>query len=150
MPNNKIVDVAKNIINISNDNGYELSNLKLNNLLYIVQCESYRRYGEPMFVEEMTACSIGVRNYDVYVRYLGYGASNISKEDNVKSLSIEDIYLLTGIIKVFAKINVWDLIEIVKQTTPWSFTWEIFNGKIPIKNDFIKTSFWENKKYYEF
>ena len=33
MPNNSIKDVAKNIIAVSNDMGFKITNLKLNNLL---------------------------------------------------------------------------------------------------------------------
>lgn len=145
MPNNNVMDVAKNIINISNERGYKLSNLKLNNLLYIIQCESFSRFGEPMFVEQMQACENGVKVYNVYVRFLGYGASNLPKEENVQRLSEEDMELLVGFIEVYAKVDVWDLIKIVKRTSPWDFTWNVLGGYSHLLNDFIKTSFWEHK-----
>lgn len=150
MPNNKVLDVAKNMINISNDKGYKLSNLKLNNLLYIAQCVSYSHFGEPMFVEEMRACENGAKMDEVYVRYLGYGASNIPKETDVQQLAEEDMTMLKGIVEVYAKVDVWQLVGTVKKTTPWDFTWTVLGGKYPIKNEFFKNSFGEDKDIEEF
>lgn len=145
MPNNSIKDVAKNIIAISNDMGFKITNLKLNNLLYIVQCESYRRYGEPMFAEDLYACEIGVRNIDIYRCYLGYGASNIPKEEHTTMLPTQDMDILVDIIKTISDANVWTVVDIVKDTTPWDFMWKIFRGKFPIYKQMLKDTFWGNK-----
>lgn len=148
MPNNNIKDVAKNIITISNDMGFKITNLKLNNLLYIVQCESYRRCGEPMFVEDLYACEIGVRNTDIYRYYLGYGASNIPKEEYTPMLPSQDTDILVDIIEITADANVWTIVDIVKNTTPWDFMWKIFRGKFPIHKQMMKNTFWENKSSF--
>ena len=141
MPNNNIKDVAKNLINISNNKGYHISNLKLNLLLYFAQGECYAFTGEPMFSESLYAYGNGPISLDVYQSYCGYGAANIPKEKEVLVLSDTDTDLLNKVVDVYGSMNIWELSDISKAQSPWEFTNGVLGSHKMIFNDFIKSAF---------
>lgn len=75
----KALDVARYIINYSNEQGYGVSNLKLQKLLYFVQAEflAYSDDKKPCFREEIEAWGFGPVVPCVYQEFKQYGSSNI-------------------------------------------------------------------------
>ncbi len=75
---NKALDVARYIINTSNDKGYDITNLRLQKILYFVQMEFVIR-GKVCFGDKMEAWDYGPVVPTVYNRFKYNGASNIDK-----------------------------------------------------------------------
>ena len=71
------LDVLKYIIKRCNENGYTISNLKLQKILYFVQAEFLVCTGRVCFPENIQAWDFGPVVSEVYHRYKVYGSANI-------------------------------------------------------------------------
>lgn len=87
---NNVLDIARYIINYSNDRGYSISNLKLQKLLYFVQGVFLAETGKVCFPEEIEAWDFGPVVPNAYHEFKKYGSMNIPKiesfikfEDNI-------------------------------------------------------------------
>ena len=74
----KVLDIARYIINYSNEQQYGISNLKLQKLLYFVQAEflAFTEKKQPCFQEEIEAWGFGPVVPGVYKEFRQYGSSN--------------------------------------------------------------------------
>lgn len=68
MPYNAL-DISRYIINYCNDHDIEISNLKLQNLLYYIQAAFLVKYKKPAFFQNIIAWQYGVLVDDVNQEY---------------------------------------------------------------------------------
>ena len=68
------IDVAKYIIWFCKENGYSISNLKLQKLLYFVQAQFLISTGAPAFKEEIEAWDFGPVVSKVYQYFKMWGS----------------------------------------------------------------------------
>ena len=61
-----VLDVAKYVIFYSNEKKYDISNLKLQKILYFIQAEFLVSENEPCFYEEIEAWNFGPVVPEVY------------------------------------------------------------------------------------
>ena len=71
------LDIAKYIIYYEHSKGREVSNLRLQKLLYFVQAKFFQIYGEPCFYENMEAWDFGPVVVSVYHEYKIFAALDI-------------------------------------------------------------------------
>lgn len=137
------LDVSKYIIKRCNENGYTISNLKLQKILYFVQAEFLVCIGRVCFPENIQAWDFGPVVSEVYHRYKVYGSANIPYVrigDETKILS-GDRELMDGIIDECSQYSASRLVEITHNQDPWR------NAYRPYMDNVITPQ--SIKKYFE-
>ena len=77
----KALSCANYLVYLMRDFCDDLTNMKLNKLLYYAQGHYLQRYGKPMFDDQAEAWEHGPVYPEVYARYKGYGDAPITKCD---------------------------------------------------------------------
>lgn len=87
-----VMDVARYVINYCNKNKYEISNLKLQKLLYFIQADYLSdREGFPCFREEIQAWNFGPVVPEVYYEFKSYGGGYIPYIDTYLYIDYKNI-----------------------------------------------------------
>lgn len=153
-------DVARYIINYSNDQNYGVSNLKLQKLLYFVQAFFLINTKEkcPCFSNLIEAWDFGPVVPDVYHEYKQYGSTDIPKinsffifnSENPWSVSTVDYdnsiidgsdkKLINEVVNHFANYSATDLVAITHQQAPWKNAYKPYQNNI-ITNEAISEYF---------
>lgn len=114
------LDVAKYVISYSNEKRYEISNLKLQKILYFIQAEFLVSENEPCFYEEIEAWNFGPVVPEVYHVYKIFGGSNIYiRNFNKNKILQKDREIIEAMVDVCAKYSPSRLVEITHNQAPW-------------------------------
>ena len=114
------LDVAKFVISYSNEKKYEISNLKLQKILYFIQAEFLVSENQPCFYEEIEAWNFGPVVPEVYHVYKIFGGSNIYiRNFNKDKILQKDRELIEAMVDVCSKYSPSRLVEITHNQTPW-------------------------------
>lgn len=126
------LEVSRHIINYSNDEGYGITNLKLQKLLYFVQAYFLIKRGKPCFRDDIEAWDFGPVVPSVYREYKRYGAFfAFSVETYIDPLTLkrekfddsvisaEGKKLIDEVIDTFAEYSNSRLTDLVHGQTPW-------------------------------
>ena len=136
------LDVAHYIVKYSNEHNYEISNLKLQELLYFVQALFLVMSNGtiPCFKEEIEAWPFGPVIPKVYDEYKIYGSLEIpySKAKYIlnKSLELEEYVYDENIISENDKLNINKVIEHFKDKSTYELV-NLIHNQDPWKNVFI-------------
>lgn len=113
------LDVAKYVINYEHSQGREVSNLRLQKLLYFVQAKVLMETGEPCFEDEMQAWEYGPVVPVVYKEFCRYRNLPIEKQSlNTKIDSIITA-LIENILEYLSEISTSELVQITHCQDPW-------------------------------
>ena len=132
-----VLEVYRHIINYSNDKNYEISNLKLQKLLYFAQGCFLIDKDRPCFNEKIEAWDLGPVVPEAYREYKVYGATSIppikqvfkiNKDNWLKSGYVEykdniiideDKTELNEVVDSLSKLSAFDLVEYTHGQKPW-------------------------------
>lgn len=133
----KALDIARYIINYSNEEAYGVSNLKLQKLLYFVQAAFLvdTEEKEPCFLEDIEAWGFGPVVPCVYHEFKRYGGNNIPRVDEYLEVNdswevvrktfdsgiikAEDQETIKSIIDDFSNYSATALVNITHNQAPW-------------------------------
>ena len=155
-----VLDVCRYIINYSNQQGYGVSNLKLQKLLYFVQAAflSMTKKHEPCFFEQIQAWDFGPVVPEAYHEYKQYGSTNIPTiksyfeftSDNFWEFQLKkyddsvikesDKHLINSVVDMFREYSATDLVNLTHNQSPWRDAYLPKQNKI-ISNESIKEYF---------
>ncbi len=154
----RAIDVARYIIQYSNERNYGVSNLRLQKLLYFVQAASLSltKDKQPCFCEEIEAWEFGPVVPEVYRKYKCYGNGNIPTSDiyETKSGNIWDAErhvfdkhvlpkwqreIIENVIEQFADCSTTWLVKLTHHQSPWKNAYA--NGIPFISQESIKEYF---------
>ncbi len=116
------IEIAKYIIFYCYNNGYPISNLKLQKLLYFAQAKFLVDANKSCFDNQIEAWDYGPVVPDVYRKYRIYGGLNIPYIDSnnrSNNISDEDKGYLDDILKDASKCSASKLVNITHQQSPW-------------------------------
>lgn len=130
----KVLDVCRHVINYSNDAEYNISNLKLQKILYFIQAEFLVDFGIPCFMEHMEAWNFGPVVPVAYREYKCFGANPIPRIskfveykphciiytqfiDNI--ITDEHKSIIDDILDYFADYSASELVDITHKQEPW-------------------------------
>ena len=135
---NRVLDVARYIINYSNEKDYGISNLKLQKLLYFVQAFFLvRSQGkQTCFNAKIEAWDFGPVVPDVYHEFKRYGSGDIplirtylESSDNYRSfywapfdkkvISREDREIIAEVVDNFKDYSATALVKLTHNQDPW-------------------------------
>lgn len=119
---NWILKYNRNLREISNEDTDEISNLKLQKLLYYAQGAYLAMRGEKLFDDEIVAWTHGPVIEEMYNKYKKYGASGITEFDEDVELDNETLDVIVAMYDVFGKYSAWGLRNLTHKETPWKET----------------------------
>lgn len=134
-----VLDISRFIINYCNSKDYNLSNLKLQKILYFIQVYylTKTKAGEPCFNDRIEAWDFGPVVPVVYHEYKRFGSTNIPRvstyirfdEDNFWESKVvaydenviedTDKALIRKLVDSFSKYSTTRLVQITHNQTPW-------------------------------
>lgn len=125
------IDISSYILTHCRQKDINVTNLKLQKLLYFVQCAFIKNKKELCFGDKIEAWSYGPVISDVYNLYSKYVSNNIlSWKEPLKSISCCDQKIIDTVLDAYAKKNTWDLVEITHSQNPWKLTYEKGKKKV--------------------
>lgn len=95
----KALSVAKYVVARCFEDGKPVNNISLNKILYLIQEECQRRFGEACFTEDMEAWDFGPVVPKVYYYFCGRGAGKLDTHYDVKIRDKAVKFVIDEIIK---------------------------------------------------
>lgn len=121
----RAVELSKYIVSKCIDDGFPISNLQLQKILYYIQ-RDFLRIGKPAFPDAIEAWQFGPVVPNVYYYYCGFGAMPISIPEEKPWISIADRPIIDKIVENKRILYPWDL---VKETHQPNGAWDrIYNN----------------------
>ena len=134
-----VLDISRFIINYCNEEDYNLSNLKLQKILYFIQAYylSKTESKEPCFKERIEAWDFGPVVPVAYHEYKRFGSTNIPKVTTYIELDDNDFWqskvveykdevvkdsdkdLIRKLVDNFSKFSTTRLVQITHNQSPW-------------------------------
>jgi uncharacterized phage-associated protein len=113
----------------------EITNLKLQKLLYYCQGHYLAMYNQTLFDDNIEAWKLGPVIPEVYYTYNDYGSLEIPEENrpfNIEELDLNDqeLGVIAYVWKKYGELNAWQLVDKTHSESPWINSW---------KNSFDKT-----------
>lgn len=116
-----VLTIADYIIRRCSGEGYTVSNLKLQKLLYFVQAEFLVAIGKPCFREKIVAWDFGPVVPKVYREFCVYGSAHIPVGAVAISVLPKKIAaLIDGIVFTCLPFSSSQLVEITQHQLPWA------------------------------
>lgn len=127
-----VLGVCRLIVNYSNEKNYNISNLKLQKLLYFIQAYFLAKKNKLCFDEEIQAWAFGPVVPKAYHAFRQYGGCNIPKirddrvGNDIKKVEFEksDEQDIKNIVDVFSKYSASALVTLSHNQDPWRDAYE--------------------------
>ena len=114
--------IAHNNAVIRYNSADDISNLKIQKLLYYAQGCSLASLKNPLFDDELVAWKHGPVVECVYRKYHSYGNRGIQETPELPQLDPEVERLLINTYNAFAKYSAWELANLTHREDPWKMT----------------------------
>lgn len=144
---NTALEVANYIVYLMSSSYEDLTNMKLNKMLYYAQGHSLKIMNQPLFDDPIEAWQHGPIVNSVYHQYKEYGDNPISDYDQsmLGTISDEIRDLLIGITRVYGRYSAAALRNMTHVPKgPWDSVYKENESHIIIPNALIKEYFDEN------
>lgn len=119
------VELAKNIIVYAGMHGHQITNLKLQKMLYYVQGYFSAKFGKDLFEEDLVNWAYGPVVPAVYYEYCSYGASAIKPEALSKlfnGLTDKQTRYICKILDKCLDYTARELVSMTRAEAPWQNT----------------------------
>ncbi len=127
----------------------DLSNMKLNKLLYYAQGQCLKQTGEPLFNDDIEAWQYGPLIKNVYQRYRSFGNEPITECDDAaaKSIGKQVATLLLNTAREYGRFSAFELKDKTHEKNgPWDTTYSKCGNRAVISNESIKDYFLEHEE----
>lgn len=122
-----VYDVAKFFIDFAAKNGEEITNLKLNKMIYFAQARSLATTCSPMFSDTVEAWDYGPVVPSIYREYAQYKRGPIPNpvEVNYDAFTDDEIDILTDVAGYYGQFEIWALVDLTHLPgSPWALVYE--------------------------
>ncbi len=113
------IDVANYVINFSASKNEEITNLKLQKLLYYIDAAFLVEKGESCIFQNFKHWRHGPVIPDVYSEFRVYLNTSIPKREEESSILSEDKDLIDNVIESNFKFSPWELVDRTHKEKPW-------------------------------
>lgn len=148
-----VLDVARYVINYSNERGYGVSNLKLQKLLYFIQAYFLTATDDnrPCFKDKIEAWDFGPVVPNAYREFRQYGSGNIPTIEsyvvfdnkniwnshrevyNPNVIACDDRKMIASVVDEFSRYSASGLVDLTHRQAPWRDAYQRFaNSEITI------------------
>ena len=149
----KALDAANFFVDLARSKQADMTNLRVNKLLYFAQGWSLARTGSPLFADEIEARDLGPVVPEVYRTFTPCGRSCIrdtSADYDYNRISSEEIDLLLDVSNHYEKYSTSYLVDMSHETDgPWKANY-IEHGNNIIPKEQLKTFFSSSDPIEEF
>ncbi|WOO86904.1 DUF4065 domain-containing protein [Mollicutes bacterium LVI A0039] len=132
-----IMNVAEMIIAYCNEKGIEITNLKLQKLLFFYQKNHYLKNRNLAFNETFSAYKYGPVNERVWIKY-----KNINLQNETRELTVDEQKNIEANLGYFLYSEVWFLVDESHKSQVWKNN-VVFHRGLMHNNELIKE--WENE-----
>jgi uncharacterized phage-associated protein len=134
--------VAECLINFASQSPEnDMTNMKLQKLLYYVQGTCLALHGQRMFAQDIEKWQYGPVVPDAYHAYKGYGSQVIDRQEPIDFAVLDprQYDVLTNVYEFFGQFSAIKLMNLTHEESPWNSV--AMNDVIPIEiiHDFFKT-----------
>lgn len=91
---------------------HEMTNLRLNKLVYYTQAVFLRRYGEPLFEDDIQAWAYGPVEPLVYHAFSMFGRNIIRHPQGVPQVSERSATVIRDVMDTFGRLTAFDLVRL--------------------------------------
>lgn len=113
------LDIAKYVINHEHKNSREISNLRLQKLLYFVQAKCLVDKGEPCFEDDLEAWDYGPVVPAVYYKYSKFHSKPIVEIELCTDIVNDIMDIINCVLDFFRNITTFELVQITHSQSPW-------------------------------
>lgn len=122
-----VSDIANYFIwraNTHEEFGENMTNLRLQKLVYYAQGFNLAWYGRPLFLQPLEASAHGPVVRELYCHYQQFGAQPLPTPAGFDAASIDDQTrgLLEEVFQVYGQYSAWGLRNLSHEETPWKDT----------------------------
>ena len=132
-----VLDICRYVVHYSNQQSYEISNLRLQKILYFIQAYFLKIKGEPCFKEPIEAWDFGPVVPKAYHRYKYFGAGGIPDYEKpfYEFDTPKDKKIIDGVVDLLSKYTTTQLVSITHRQAPWRNNYEPdANNEISIRD----------------
>lgn len=125
----RAIDVANYIVDYCHQQGINISNLKLQKLLYFVQASFLINGLGPCFNDAIEAWDFGPVVPEVYREYRGFGSGNIP----ITTLEIQPpkhFRVIDQVIDDLSEYSATDLVRITHEQSPWINAYQPYQNNV--------------------
>lgn len=120
----KSLDIANAFIE-SYPDSTDLTNLKLNKLVFYSQVEHIRRHGSPLFDDAIEAWQFGPVEPMVYREFKGYGRRPITSPSDHASLDGRSLAIVRHVADSYGRLSAFDLVNFSHRPgSAWSLVYD--------------------------
>ena len=136
----KAIEVANYIIEHEHSKDREISNLRLQKLLYFIQARFFIEYEKPCFDDRIEAWIFGPVVVNVYHEYQYYGGMDITnlRGGGVGIISSQHQKIINEELEEFSKYRVYEMQDIIEHQTPW-----VHAKRNWFNNEITKEAIWD-------
>ena len=119
------INVAKYFLSKTLETDENITNLKLQKLLYYAQGYHLALFDDALFQEEIVAWTHGPVCPEIYHKFKEYGSDSIPHdnhddiEDFSKNFTSEQLDFLDEVYNVFGQFSAWKLRDMTHEESPW-------------------------------
>lgn len=135
--------VSSYVINWCYYHNIDITNLKLQKLLYFLQGNFFRLTGARLIEDDFYAWQLGPVIPHIYEKFAIYSSYSIPRQ-RLEVIDKNDEYNIDLILKKYARMNAWQLVEISHNEDPWKYSYYIFGDKAKIPFSSIKEYYRRN------
>lgn len=136
----KALDVARYVIDYEATQDRTVSNLRLQKLLYFIQCAFLAAFNEPCFEDDLEAWDYGPVVPEVYRKYKIFGSTLIpaSSHHNKSIFSNKDMSLINNMLNACASRSTSTLVQISHNQDPWKNSYVAGMNNVITKNSIAR------------
>lgn len=127
-----VLDVARYVLAYCKEQGYIMSNLKLQKVLYFIQAEFLISRGTSCFKEKIEAWAFGPVVPEVYHEYKIFGSSNIIGNflESGRPISRPDRELINGMVDACDRYSASELVTLTHNQDPWRNAYQKYYNNV--------------------
>lgn len=117
--------------------GYELTNLRLQKILYFLELIFLDMFDKPCFNNKIEAWDLGPTVTDAYNYYRKYGAQLIPgiKTMDINTIKDSDKSLIAFVVSALTEYSTFQLIKITQRQEPWKKNYVSYDtNEIPVED----------------
>lgn len=116
--------IAIYIVNYCNEKGFDITNLRLQKLLYFVQASFFSRYKKPCFSDDFEAWEFGPVVAEIYHKYKFFGSRQILFfpfwiETEGQEINKNDEIVISKVLDYLEPYPTMQLVDISHHQDPW-------------------------------
>lgn len=121
-----VIDIANYVIDYGSQNQKEITNLRLQKILYYIQGYFLKMYDKPAFNEEIVAWPYGPVVPEAYYTYCMHGRNVLYLKQDVEydfsMMSLDEKQLIRNIVDVCCADTISNIVNKTHQENPWKTT----------------------------